>query len=531
MRVPPGVSDGAYRSALQEFANAIGQANVYTSDEDLDLYRDGYSILWGEADERTAAGAVAPASVEEVQAIVRCANKYKIPLYAISTGRNLGYGGSAPNYSRSVVVDLKRMNRVIEVNEKLHYCIVEPGVSFFDLYRELRGRGSRLQVSQPAPGWGSPIGNALDHGRGGPASDNFRNSCGMEVVLGTGEVVRTGMGALPNAKTWATYPNGVGPTLDGIFSQSNFGIVTKMGFNLFPWPQTIRRLSITTRNYDDLDDMVDACTELQSQGIGGGSGVFSPLAWTQTPRVVELLTKRGGGTAAQFNQLAREGDVDIFIMNLQFKGPDKVSLAQYDYAHERLSQIPGIKLTDKGTVTAPQDIGQLSDEQAMSFGKPGLQRFWTDTAEFGWDGHLWFSPLLPQTGEELRRAQQVLGDACRDMDFYWGWPDTLLYSNVGVGTAGTSYCIVKNFSVSKSDPAANKKTREVATHLIRVAADNGWSEYRTAPALQQAVMDTFSWNQHAYMRLCERIKDAVDPNGILSAGRYGIWPQHLRKAR
>jgi 4-cresol dehydrogenase (hydroxylating) len=46
-----------------------------------------------------------------------------------------------------------------------------------------------------------------------------------------------------------------------------------------------------------------------------------------------------------------------------------------------------------------------------------------------------------------------------------------------------------------------------------------------------ACADTYSFNNHALRRLQEKLKDAVDPNGILSAGRYGIWPEHLRKTR
>ena len=77
-----------------------------------------------------ASAAVSPTTVEQVQQIVGIANRYKIPLYAISTGRNLGYGGSSPNLSGSVIVDLKRMNRIIEVNTHEGYMIVEPGVSW-----------------------------------------------------------------------------------------------------------------------------------------------------------------------------------------------------------------------------------------------------------------------------------------------------------------------------------------------------------------------------------------------------------------
>jgi 4-cresol dehydrogenase (hydroxylating) len=525
------VSAADFAAALKAFAEVVGSEWVFTSQEDLDLYRDAYSILWGEPEERKASAAVAPAGVEQVQAVVKIANRYKIPLYPISTGRNLGYGGSAPNYSGSVVLDLKRMNKVIEVDEQQHYCIVEPGVSFYDLWNELRRRNLRLQFSQPAPAWGSPIGNALDHGRGGPAGDNFRNSSGMEVVLGNGELVRTGMGALPNGKTWATYPNGVGPSLDGIFSQSNYGVVTKMGFNLFPWPETIRRLQIASASYDDLDAMVEACNALQAQGVGGGSGVGSPLGQIQRPDVVAAFTRKGGGTAAELNQLARDNNVPVWRMNLSFSGPDKVTEAQLEVARERLSQIRGIQLTSSDVTRAPERIETLSDDEQAAFGKPRLVNFWSDTAQYDWDGHFWFSPLFPQIGPEVRKIHQVLGDVCREMDFYWGLPPALLYNSTQRGPTASCYCIVKNFRVSKSDAAFNRKTREVMTRLIRVAADNGWSEYRTAPALQETVMETFSFNNHALMRLFEGLKDAVDPNGVLAAGRYGIWPKHLRKGR
>ena len=84
------------------------------------------------------------------------------------------------------------------------------------------------------------MGNALDRGggyTGGDFRDHFDAHCGMEVVLPTGELVRTGMGANPHAKTWQLFKYGMGPWVDGIFSQSNFGIVTKMGFWLMEEPE------------------------------------------------------------------------------------------------------------------------------------------------------------------------------------------------------------------------------------------------------------------------------------------------------
>ena len=135
---------------------------------------------------------------------MRAANTYSIPIYTISTGKNLGYGGSAPDLSGSVVLDLKRMNRILEVNERNASALVEPGVSYFDLYRYIQEHKLKVWIDCPDPGWGSLIGNALDHG-GGYTQTTFRNHfdahCGMEVVLANGELLRTGMGALPNAQT------------------------------------------------------------------------------------------------------------------------------------------------------------------------------------------------------------------------------------------------------------------------------------------------------------------------------------------
>ena len=105
MAVPPGVSEQDFRRALDRFSRVVGTEWVFTSDEDVALYRDAYTPLWSEDEEKVASAALAPDSAEQVQEIVRIANEFRIPLYPISTGRNLGYGGSAPVLSGSVVLD------------------------------------------------------------------------------------------------------------------------------------------------------------------------------------------------------------------------------------------------------------------------------------------------------------------------------------------------------------------------------------------------------------------------------------------
>lgn len=175
-----------------------------------------------------------PASTAEVQAIVKLANIHRVPLFPISTGWNRGIGSRAPMEPGQVVMALgKRMNKVIEVNDELSYAVVEPGVSFNMMHDELGRRGSKLMMSPTAgPPDGSILGNAIDKGGGaGPLANHFENVCGMEVVLGNGDIIRTGDGGIDSSEhpNWHVTKYSFGPALDGIFTQSNYGIVTRAG--------------------------------------------------------------------------------------------------------------------------------------------------------------------------------------------------------------------------------------------------------------------------------------------------------------
>ena len=244
MAIPPGVSSRDWETAQRQFRQAVGESWVFTSDEDIALYRDAYSPLWGEPEERLVSAAIAPDTTEQVSAVVRTANQFHIPVYPISTGKNLGYGGSAPNLSGSVVIDLKRMNRVIEVDDKRHFAIVEPGVAYFCLYRHIQDRALKLLIDCPDPG-GQPGGNALDHGVGYTfvATATTPRALRLEAVLPTRGCphghVRTAR-AKTGPRT-ATVRAHCRRTL----CPGSLGIVTKMGFHLSRRKRPIRTASST----------------------------------------------------------------------------------------------------------------------------------------------------------------------------------------------------------------------------------------------------------------------------------------------
>ena len=148
--LPPGLSEKDFNDALAEFRRIVGDAHVFTGDA-LVPYRDPYSI---EDDAKfSTPAAVAPDSAEQVQAVVKVANQYGVPLWTISAGKNHGYGGAAPRMAGTVVLDLARMNRILEVNVDSGYALLEPGVTYFDLYRYLQERNLKLWLD--VPGYGS----------------------------------------------------------------------------------------------------------------------------------------------------------------------------------------------------------------------------------------------------------------------------------------------------------------------------------------------------------------------------------------
>ena len=108
------------------------------------------------------------------------------------------------------------------------------------------------------PADASVMGNALERGIGETDyGDHFGNICGMEVVLPDGTLVRTGGGPLEGYKSWNTYKWGVGPSLDGLFSQSNYGVVTKIGMWLMPKPEHFVSCVFELNREEDFPALID----------------------------------------------------------------------------------------------------------------------------------------------------------------------------------------------------------------------------------------------------------------------------------
>ena len=545
--LPPNVSAEQFSAALRQFEAAVGKEWVFTSEDDLFAYRDHFGFLKGEPNERLASAAVGPSSVEQVQAIVRTANQFRIPLYAVSTGKNYGYGGASPNLTGSVVVDLKRMNRILEVDEHRHFALVEPGVSYFDLYRHIQERGLKVWMDVSAPGWGSPMGTALDHGIGytmGFYRDHFGAHCGMEVVLANGEIIRTGMGAMPGSKTWQDYSHGFGPNPAGLFGQGNFGIVTKMGFRLMPQPEHFRTGTISVPRRRDFIPLVSSVNYLSDLFMVGLPSYSSPLrALMGNTEFRQAVTRVGGFNDEEIDRHAAAANLHAFQVQLQFYGSERTTLANWEYAQELVARaVPGARATNGESLRTPLTMEQLdlptvtdrtrAYNRRASQGIPELGSWHTegrneqepDTWE---QTHTDITCVIPRSGELVFEVQESLLKVMTEMDLETS--ASAIYTPVNWNQFSF---FMHNFGGSRDpSPEGKKQQIELCRRLLEANAKLGIGVYRASNVLHDAAADTYSFGEHSLRRFHEAIKDAVDPNGILSPGRSGIWPASYRSSR
>lgn len=513
--LPLGTSQQAIREAQRAFKSALGADKVFFEQLDRNSYRDKFSV---DDLAHLPAGAIAPTTVEEVRAAVKIANQYLVPLWPISRGKNLGYGGTAPQMSGSVVLDLSGMKK-IEFDEQMGTVLIEPGVGFYDLYDYIKANNLPFWMSTPGNSWGSVMGNALDRGVGyTPYGEHTKRICGLEVVLPDGDLVRTGMGAFDNAPTWQAYASGFGPGWDQMFAQSNFGIVTKMGLWLMPEPESLMGMDVEFDSPDDLKAMVDTLGPLRREGVLRQSpsiGNWMRAAAVLTTRD-EWTDQPGAISDDVIAAIRKRFNIGWWGVSLRLYGREEVNKASYKILEKAINDI-------KPMVIKPSTWVR---------GEPIEHTGWTGTPmtfpmqNVNWyggrGGHIGFSPIIPQDGDAAQAQFKRTYDRYREygMDYQ------------GSFAFGERHLTNVNAMIfNKDDPEMMANVDPFFRQLVKDSQDQGYGEYRTHLDYMDLVAKTYSFNDGAMLRLNEKVKNALDPNGILAPGKSGIWPERLASER
>ena len=242
----------------------------------------------------------------------------------------------------------------------------------------------------------------------------------MEVVLANGDLVRTGMGALPNAKTWQQFKYGYGPYVDGIFTQSNYGVVTKLGIWLYPEPEAylVGRVSVPKR--DDVTPLVDMLSYLANSEVAQGPLYLSSPLYAPgmpDPVLATIRSKSGGGTVADLEAYAQQKG-GFWSTDLPIYGAREVVAAKWQVAQRKLREIPGAIVEKIRSYEFPLSVAELAKmENPVEIGVPSLTIFTATWAATMGKGHLFIAPVVPMNGPAVIESMDVIRGSMEEIGF------------------------------------------------------------------------------------------------------------------
>jgi len=450
-----------YRSLI----DIVGEKRVSNSQEELFIYsRDP-----GAQPPRQVDYVVMPETVEEVQKIVILANQEKIPITPLGGGFTLS-ALVVPNKG-GIVLDMKRMDRILEVNERSRYALIEAGVTQAALKSYLAKNHPRLQHSTPeAPPTVTVVGNALIQGHGhispryGVNSDMIN---GMEVVLPTGEVCKIGSCSI--GPSWFT--RGPLPDLPGLFIgwYGTTGIVTKLSMRLFPKPPYREVFAFSS---DDVDLIPEAIFEAMQLDLLEDFFLImqEKPEWMNHIFYVLILS----GHFEEELELKTKIYKDLFR---RFKGGGKVQFVEdlHPALRKRFLDVPPLAAL------------------AADFRKGG--------------GFEYTGAILPieKVPEAWRRGI--------DISHRYG----MICSYVHQVLTGPSIMFGFNYSFNRADNADIEKTRKALEEANRLTFELGGMVWKGEVAAQRLAMEKMDPNT---AQLIQRIKKVMDPQGIMNPGNW-----------
>ena len=505
----PRVTKANFSRLVAEMRAVVGDAWVFADQDAVRPYRKSFVPDPGHV--HVPVGAVAPQSVEEVQAIVRIATKYRQPLWTVSTGKNMGYGMATPATAGQLVLDLKRMNRILHVDPELATALVEPGVTYQQLRDYLDEHNIPLWIDVPTIGpIASPVGNTLDRGVGyTPYGDHFLFQCGMEVVLPNGEVMRTGMGSIKNSTTWQAFKWGYGPYVDGLFTQSNFGICTKMGMWLMPKPPFYKPFMVRHGEMSDVAKIVDTMRPLRVASLIPNVNLMMGAAYqlAMFHRRGDVWQGEGSVTDEAVKKAAKANDLGMWNTYFALYGTEESVGAIEPIVRGALTASGGEVLTAKEMSGNPW----FHHHATLMAGGLSLEEIGLVRWKGAGGGLAWFAPVAPAKGDETSRqtalAKEILGK--------YGFDYTAAYA---IGWRELHHIIALIFD--KSDPAEEAKADGCYRELVTRFGEQGWASYRTGVPSMDLVAQQYGQVNRDFNRTLKR---AIDPMGILAPGKSGIY--------
>jgi 4-cresol dehydrogenase (hydroxylating) len=507
-------------AALDGFAQAVGPRHLVT--DQLTLSAAGRTTY---ATHQRLAAIVRPETAAEVQAVMRVAHEHGVAVHPVSGGRNWGYGARVPVADGTVLLDLSRLDRIVAYDEELGSVTIEAGVTQAALAEYLHDAGDRCRIdangSSPRS---SLVGNLLARGFGATAyGDHVSAACGFEVVLADGSLVHTGYGAFPGSRVGGLDRWAPGPMIDGLFSQSNFGVVTKLTLWLMPAPERVETVMFEMDDVDALEACCDAVRRFRLDGtirgtfwVGNHWRVVTALQQFPSDRRDVLSAAEGDALARELGIARWTGFVPLYGSPARVAVDRRAVRAALRGRARRLTCFDDRILEDAGASPVGRFAGSL--HRAYS-GRvvTGLPRaYWRKSAPVPDDpdpdrdnvGFIFCTAAVPLRGADIAEAgvaaEAVIGDH--------GFEPAINC----IGTRDRAVQLLASIAYDREVPGADERAMDCYSELSASLTALGFTPFRLG-VHSMAEMDKA---EPGYTGVLRAIKAALDPGGIVAPGHY-----------
>ena len=444
-----------------------------------------------------------PKNLEDLRAILLRAGESGRSVYPISTGHNWGLGSRMP-VNDADIIDLKHLNRIIEVNRELRYARVEPGVTQQQLYDYLEIHAPELMLNVTGSDAGSSIlGNIMDRGSGksGHRAEDLRE---LTLMLADGQLIHTGFGELQSTHG-SFYKYGLGPDLTHLFTQSNYAIVTEAVVNLRVKQPFNLYLAVIDKA--GLQAFLNQMAKLVAQEIVGYS---LEIDSQNDPKIYELFESGKDFSDKWIAWFVVTGQEEVLPAKHSVVSKALASLTSdlktYSSAADHSSSTPPVRVRIDRYHGQPNDHSLLATARKFGVELSGQEVNLDLHPQI--PGFRCVLPVIPFTGASAALIQYIENFS----------HDRQLDPAISV-IALNSYSleVFARVYFDRSDQSAVSKAGTWASDLLSELQLQGIYPYRLDIENMAGYLQKI---KNPYTRLQNQLKNLFDPNNTLAPGRY-----------
>ncbi len=465
---------------MQKLIDELGAAKVSIAPEAIRAHSGDLTEIPGHAPDAV----VHAEGVDDVRRVLAFAVRERVPVVPVVNNTNVG--GLAIPEKGGIVLELGRMNRILEVNEADQYLVIEPGVTWKQVRELLDAKCPSLRFGYSlSPPESSVMANCLMDGLTnlsllhGPTTEWVN---GVEAVLTTGETVRTGIGAL--GTLWCT--NSPMPDLTGLFlnMHGTTGVVTKLAVQAWPNRKFRRRFFAPCR---DARRALELCAALAREALMDDIGGIS---WSIARQLFGVRRPAGRGT----------GEPEVWVL-LDFS-------SNFEEEFRLKESLLRRQVRQSGAAEELIDLGDLVRLLPAFAPFADLPARFSFLLDHGGGGLTWIGSYGPcsRWPEGWAAGVEVMAR--------FGFPPSVVVRPMRGAHFGVLRFIT-TFDKSKPDEVA--QVREMNAAICDAIVPLGFVPYKTPPWVVRRFADRID---AGFMSVLRRVKEAMDPHHVLNPGKW-----------